>query len=117
MSGTRAVIFDMDGVLGTDLEEEAHAVARQRHLEVRVLLVPAPVGGEGDPRVVRRVDGAARVLGHVDERLVADAALNGRRQAVTKGLELGPDALADLAHPRLEPVHVEHLEISGAEGS
>src|SRR5262249_36549449 len=104
-------------VLGTDLEEEAYAVARDRDLEVSVLLVPATVRREGHPCVVRRIDGPPCMLGDVDERLVAGGALDGRSQAMADRLELGPDALADLAHPRLEARHVEHLEIGGAEGS
>src|SRR6185295_16363263 len=53
------------GMLGADLEEEAHAVTRDGDLEVTVLLVAAGVGPEGDPRIVRRVHRAARAdLGH-----------------------------------------------------
>src|SRR2546422_4462824 len=55
-------------VLGTDLEEEPDGVARDRDLEVAVLLVPARVRAERDPRVVGRVHGAARVLGDVDRK-------------------------------------------------
>src|SRR6185369_13270022 len=43
-------------VLGSDLEEEPDALSRHGHLEVRMLLVAARVGAEGDPRVVGRVD-------------------------------------------------------------
>src|SRR5262249_19019293 len=77
-------------VLGTDLEEEAHAVAGDRDLEVSVLLVPATVRREGHPCVVGRIDGPPCMLGDVDERLVAGGALDGRSQAMAERLELGP---------------------------
>ena len=79
-------------VLGAGLEEEAHPAARDRHLEVAVLLVAALVEREGHPGVVGRVHGPPRVLGHVGEgRAAADARHVGQELPAHR-LELGADA-------------------------
>src|SRR2546425_48057 len=103
-------------VPGTDLEEEPDAVARDRDLEVAVLLVSARVRAERDPRVVGRVHGAARVLGDVREHLAPERAAHRRRQALAEHLELGADAAPELGHAGPEALHVEDLEISRDEG-
>src|SRR3989442_3296717 len=106
----------LGGVLGTDLEEEPHAVAGYGDLEVRVLLVAAPVRGERHPGIVGGIHRTPRVLGDVGERLLARRALDARRQALAQRLELGADPAPDLAHARLEALHVEDLEVGGREG-
>src|SRR5712691_6017805 len=83
------------GVLGACLEQEPDAVPRHGDLEVAVLLVPAPVWRERYPRVVRRVDGAARVLRDVGERLRAGRARDVGQKAPAQCLEPRPDAPPD----------------------
>src|SRR5207249_206081 len=95
------------GVLRPDLEEEAHAVPRDRDLEVAVLLVAALVRREGDPRVVGRIHGAPRVLRDVRERVAAGRARERGREALAECLQLRTDPALDRAHARLEALHVE----------
>src|SRR5262249_60843341 len=87
------------GVLGSDLEQEPHAGARDGEFEVAVLLVAARVTGEGDPRVVGRVHRPPRVPGDVRERGLSGRALELGREAATQRIPLDYTAPADLLPP------------------
>src|SRR2546425_3321616 len=102
-------------MLGPRLEEKAHDVARDRHLEVAVLLVAALVEGEGDPGVARRIDGAPGVPGDVGEGRVTGDARDVGQKIASDRLELGADPRLDGVHAGLEAVDVEDLEVGRGE--